>query len=812
MAEPNTDSSNTYKVFQNQEAPTTDGQWTDNLFPPTEESLTGTLEQNKSKIDVSDIEWKKATEIFPQPYLFENTISVENLVKGKIGNCYFLASLAALCEFPGLISDIFLTREYNPKGYYKLRLFLDGEYQTVYLDDYFPCIKGTNIPYFVKPNSFELWAMLLEKAWAKVNKGYANIVEGWPSDVFTALTGFPCEVLDLGDEVNRFEVEKQSNEGKSYLKFVKNVGKGLMGGKDATFEDHVWNILRMVGSNSGLITCSTKAGEDVTSVGLEPGHAYTLVDTADFKNGDNLVRLCKLTNPWEKNNWSGDWSNADTKWTDSFRKQAKKDNEDEFFVSIEDLLKYFCRVDLCKLICDGYSQTFDFTQEELNSPQVFNFFLRSQGNVSISVMEKNWRYNRELTDVSHPTSLILAEYDPGLKAFKKIYCSYESFNDCQKSRTLPPGFYVLWVYKALPICQEPLPEFMKVRINSEGKIAITKIGPDTNFEIVQQIVYNGVKLLKNCELKNNEIFYDFSNDFHRSGLAYRLVINPLATAYQDWEVDATSLKDYSLLPPYNGQTNFKFQVGPNNFAVVLAIKNQKYGSFCFNLKSTVQQSECREGEDPVHTQRPPFDSFCLGNVNQNEPLSNKSTKTLEEITKKVKYPVVDHSFGFAQKYKEKAPLAQSELVKLPPLDTKKKLGWVCLQKPNGLYLGEAEYLVPNGRGMFIFNKGGLQWIGYFYDGVKGDQGRLFDRRGNLLYEGDYKNGIRNGNGTFYYPDGSKYVGEFVNGLREGKGVFSWNDGTYWDGTFKNNEMDGTGNFFDGEEAYEVEYKEGDLVE
>ena len=114
--------------------------------------------------------------------------------------------------------------------------------------------------------------------------------------------------------------------------------------------------------------------------------------------------------------------------------------------------------------------------------------------------------------------------------------------------------------------------------------------------------------------------------------------------------------------------------------------------------------------------------------------------------------------------------------------------------------------------MFIFNKGGLQWIGYFYDGVKGDQGRLFDRKGNLLYEGDYKNGIRNGNGTFYYPDGSKYEGEFVNGLREGKGVFSWNDGTYWDGTFKNNEMDGTGNFFDGEEAYEVTYKEGDLVD
>ena len=104
----------------------------------------------------------------------------------------------------------------------------------------------------------------------------------------------------------------------------------------------------------------------------------------------------------------------------------------------------------------------------------------------------------------------------------------------------------------------------------------------------------------------------------------------------------------------------------------------------------------------------------------------------------------------------------------------------------------------------------MGWI--ILNGVKGDHGKLFDKKGNLLYEGDYKNSIRNGQGTFYYPDGSKYVGEFVNGLREGKGIFYWNDGTYWDGTFKNNEMDGNGNFLNGEESYELVYKVGDLAE
>ena len=701
--------------------------------------------------------------------------------------------MAALCAYPGLISDIFLTREYNPKGYYKLRLFIDGEYQIVYLDDYFPCVKDTNVPYFAKPNTFELWAMLLEKAWAKVNHGYANILSGWPCDVFRAFTGFACAELNLIDEKNKFEQQKKNNE--------------------STIEDHIWKILRLVDSNSGLICCTTKNGNDVSSTGLEPVYPYSLADTLELEGSDkSAIRLCKLRNPWKRNNWTGDWSDKDSKWTDSLRKQARKEVEYEFFISIEDLVKYFIRLDLCQLICDGYSETFDFPQSELNTPQVFNFFLRSQGNVSISVMEKNWRYHPELTDISHPTSLILAEYDPSLKAFKKIFSDYECYNDCQKSRTLTPGFYILWVYKALPICKEPLPEFMKVKISSEAKIGIKKIGPDTNFEIIQQIVYNGVKLLKNYELKNNEIYYDYSNDFNGSGLAYRIVINPLATAYQNWEVDASELKEYSLLPPYVGQTKFNFSVAPNNFAVVLAIKNQKYGSFNFNLKSKVEQSECREGEDPVQTKRPAFDSFCLGDINLLAPLENKCYKTLQDISKKVKYPVVDHSFGFAAKYREEVPLAQSELIKLPPQEGKKKLGWVSLKKDNGLYLGEADYLIPNGRGLFKFNKLKLTWIGYFNDGVKGDYGRLFDNSGKLLYEGNYKNGLRNGEGSFYYSDGSKYVGEFVNGYREGKGIFYWNDDTNWDGTFKNNEMDGEGNFFDGEETYPVAYKDGDIVE
>ena len=37
------------------------------------------------------------------------------------------------------------------------------------------------------------------------------------------------------------------------------------------------------------------------------------------------------------------------------------------------------------------------------------------------------------------------------------------------------------------------------------------------------------------------------------------------------------------------------------------------------------------------------------------------------------------------------------------------------------------------------------------------------------YVGEYKDGKRNGQGTFTYPDGEKYVGEFKDGERNGQG-------------------------------------------
>ena len=49
------------------------------------------------------------------------------------------------------------------------------------------------------------------------------------------------------------------------------------------------------------------------------------------------------------------------------------------------------------------------------------------------------------------------------------------------------------------------------------------------------------------------------------------------------------------------------------------------------------------------------------------------------------------------------------------------------------------------------------------------------------YVGDWKDGKRNGQGTYTFPDGMKYVGEFKDSKRNGQGTYTWPDGRKYDG-------------------------------
>ena len=81
----------------------------------------------------------------------------------------------------------------------------------------------------------------------------------------------------------------------------------------------------------------------------------------------------------------------------------------------------------------------------------------------------------------------------------------------------------------------------------------------------------------------------------------------------------------------------------------------------------------------------------------------------------------------------------------------------------------------------------------------------------LNYEGEVKNGVKHGQGTMTYSDGSKYEGKWKNNLQHGQGTMTYSDGSKYEGKWKNNLQHGQGTttYYDGSIKYVGMFEDGE---
>jgi len=110
------------------------------------------------------------------------------------------------------------------------------------------------------------------------------------------------------------------------------------------------------------------------------------------------------------------------------------------------------------------------------------------------------------------------------------------------------------------------------------------------------------------------------------------------------------------------------------------------------------------------------------------------------------------------------------------------------------------YLLYDGEYQFENEYGSLNYGGF---------GILYDKLGGKLYEGEWKNGKKHGQGTFWYKNGNMYVGDFDNGLRHGSGKYIYKNGDVYEGEFTKDKYNGYGVYsWKNGNRYEGEYKNG----
>ena len=77
------------------------------------------------------------------------------------------------------VDDIFINTAYPTEGLIALNLYVRGKKQVVTIDDFIPLKSGALVFNKRSTSDGDYWAVLLEKAYAKLNGNYENIVAGW---------------------------------------------------------------------------------------------------------------------------------------------------------------------------------------------------------------------------------------------------------------------------------------------------------------------------------------------------------------------------------------------------------------------------------------------------------------------------------------------------------------------------------------------------------------------------------------------------------------------------------------------------------
>lgn len=408
------------------------GKYTDKEFPPHTTSILGFNEHKGYKnIDLQKLVWMRPENFFKGDIRVYKSIEPDDIIQGGLGDCYLLAALSSIAANPERLERIFLTKNYSKEGIYIVALCINGIWEDVLIDDYFPCRPDNRKPAFNSSKKNELWVMLVEKAWAKVHGGYMNIAAGLTREALRDLTGAPAKTF-----------------------FMEDGREGL------------WKIIHQAFDRKFVMTAGSDNfdyGRDtfMPKIGIAGSHAYSLLEVYEIdkltkkiipykqrkvipdKNKDKIV---KLRNPWAKGEWNGDWSDNSSKWTPELRQILGIGRKDDgvFFMDYANFSKYFIDVQIC-YFHDKYKYSSIVAQSEDKERVYFRFVIKKAGEYYFSINQKNRRFFSKAYEYSYsPISLFMGYVDlkknfihvgNGIKEDKENWIAYK----CQ------PGVYYAFV-------------------------------------------------------------------------------------------------------------------------------------------------------------------------------------------------------------------------------------------------------------------------------------------------------------------------------------------------------------------------------
>ncbi|XP_064195765.1 calpain-3-like [Anguilla rostrata] len=333
----------------------------DPLFPADDSSLF------YSRQFPIKFQWKRPPEICKNPQFIVGGANRTDICQGDLGDCWLLAAIASLTLNEKLLyrvipPDQSFTENYA--GIFHFQFWRYGTWVDVVVDDRIPTYNN-HLVFTKSAKNNEFWSALLEKAYAKLHGSYEALKGGNTTEAMEDFTGGVTEFYETNDAPkNLYSIMKKALDRGSLMGCAIDDTLGfspppnVMGPLiDKMLADG--QASKPVGARARSGVIITTRLETRTPLGLVKGHAYSITGVDECTVGKNTnVLLMRLRNPWGNVEWSGPWSNRSKEWaslSNSERERLQQQNtqEGDFWMSYEDFIRHFTKVEICNLTPDA---------------------------------------------------------------------------------------------------------------------------------------------------------------------------------------------------------------------------------------------------------------------------------------------------------------------------------------------------------------------------------------------------------------------------------------------------------------------------